>query len=393
MKRSEGSIRTTHAGRLPPVAPAEQKDITHQVSAVVNKQIELGIDCVGDGEFWNGRSFAYYAEQFGGVTARPLKPGERASGREATRERDVFQKLYADMDRVGTMFCVPGEEPRHSPPHKLIVTGPLKGRATDAIKREIAVFKDALTAAGGADEAFICAYAPGWLDHHIFNEHYGSDEEFVFALADALHDEYRAVVDAGFILQIDDPGVMTSWDMIKPEPSLVEYRHHLKIRIDALNHALSGIPADRVRHHFCWGSWHGAHTHDLPLEDVIDLVLQVRAQATSFEAGNVRHQHEWSVWKDVKLPADKILVPGVVSHATNLVEHPELIAQRIATFVEIAGRENVIAGTDCGLGSRLHEDLVWAKLGALAEGARLASKRLWGVNSNPVVDLRKQMIQ
>jgi 5-methyltetrahydropteroyltriglutamate--homocysteine methyltransferase len=378
MKRSEGSIRTTHAGRLPPIVPVEQKDLTQQVSAVVKKQLELGIDCVGDGEFWNGRSFAYYAQQFGGVTARPLKPGERASGREATRERDAFQKLYADMDRVGTMFCVPGEEPRHSPPHKLVVTGPIKGRATDAIKREIAVFEDSLKTAGGADEAFICVFAPGWLDHHIFNEHYGSDEEFVFALADALRDEYRAVVDAGFILQIDDPGVMTSWDMIKPEPSIAEYRHHLKLRIDALNHALSGIPADRVRHHFCWGSWHGAHTHDLPLKDVIDLVLQVRAQATSFEAGNVRHQHEWSVWQDVELPADKILVPGVVSHATNLVEHPELIAQRIAVFAEIAGRETVIAGTDCGLGSRLHEDLVWAKLGALAEGARLVSKRLWG---------------
>ncbi|HMA00202.1 MAG TPA: hypothetical protein VKP66_19845, partial [Steroidobacteraceae bacterium] len=235
-----------------------------------------------------------------------------------------------------------------------------------------------LKTAGGAEEAFVCVFAPGWLDHHIFDDHYGDDEAFVFALAEAMREEYRAVVDAGFILQIDDPGVMTSWDMIKPAPSLAEYRHHLKIRIDALNHALSGIPHDRVRHHFCWGSWHGAHTHDLPLKDVIDLVLQVRAQATSFEAGNVRHQHEWTVWKDVRLPADKILVPGVVSHATNLVEHPELIAQRIATFAEIAGRDNVIAGTDCGLGSRLHEDLVWAKLGALAEGARLASKRLWG---------------
>ena len=377
MKRSEASIRTTHAGRLPPVAPAEPNDLTRQVAAVVKKQVELGIDCVGDGEFWNGRGFPYYAQAFGGVSARPLQPGERASGREATRERDVFQKLYADMDRVGTMFCVPGEEPRVSPPHKLVVSGPIKGRATDAIKREVAVFKEALAAAGGADEAFVCVFAPGWLDHHIFNEHYGSDEEFVFALADAMHDEYRAVTDAGFVLQIDDPGIMTSWDMIKPEPSIAAYRRYLKIRIDALNHALSGIPPDRVRHHFCWGSWHGAHTHDLALKEVIDIVLQVSAQATSFEAGNVRHQHEWAVWQDVKLPADKILVPGVVSHATNLVEHPELIAQRIAAFAEIAGRENVIAGTDCGLGSRLHEDLVWAKLAALAEGAQLASKRLW----------------
>jgi 5-methyltetrahydropteroyltriglutamate--homocysteine methyltransferase len=376
MKRSETSIRTTHAGRLPAVGTADS--LTGQVADVIRKQVQLGLSCVGDGEFWNGRNFHYYAQQFEGISARPLRPGERASGREATRERDVFAKLYADMDRVGTMFCVPGEEPRFSPPTKMVVTGPIKGRATEAIRREIEVFKAALAAAGGAEEAFICVYAPGWLDHHIFDEHYGDDEAFVFALADALRDEYRAVVDAGFILQIDDPGVMTSWDMIKPEPTIAEYRRYLKIRIDALNHALAGLPTDRVRHHFCWGSWHGAHTHDLPLQEVIDIALEVHAQACSFEAGNVRHQHEWTIWQDIKLPAGKIIVPGVVSHATNIVEHPELVAERICNFASAVGKENVIAGTDCGLGSRLHEDLVWAKLSALIEGARLASKALWG---------------
>jgi 5-methyltetrahydropteroyltriglutamate--homocysteine methyltransferase len=353
-------------------------DLVGQVAAVIRKQVEIGIDCVGDGEFWNGRSFVYYGQQFDGVTERPLRAGERASGREATRERDVFTKLYGDMDRAGTMFCVPGEEPRFSPPAKMVVTGPIKGRATQAIRREIDVFKAAMQAAGGAEEAFVCVYAPGWLDHHIFNEYYASDEEFVFALADALHDEYRAVVDAGFILQIDDPGVATSWDMIKPAPTIEEYRRYLNVRIEALNHALAGIPEDRVRHHFCWGSWHGAHTHDLPLKEIVDLALKVRAQACSFEAGNVRHQHEWTIWKDVKLPEGKILVPGVVSHATNLTEHPELVAQRIAKFASAVGRENVVAGTDCGLGSRLHDELVWAKLSALVEGARLASKALWG---------------
>jgi 5-methyltetrahydropteroyltriglutamate--homocysteine methyltransferase len=376
MQRSETAIRTSHAGKLPPVAPASDS-LPGQVAAIIRKQVQLGIDCVGDGEFWNGRNFLYYAQQLSGVTPRQLRPGERAAAREETRERDTFPKLYADMDRVGTMFCVPGEEPRFSPSAKMVVTGPIKGRATDAIQREIGVFKEALTAAGGAEEAFICVFAPGWLDHHIFDEHYGSDEEFVFALADALRDEYRAVVDAGFILQIDDPGVATSWDMIKPAPTVAEYRRHLKIRIDALNHALAGLPEDRVRHHFCWGSWHGAHTHDLPLKDIIDLVLEVRAQCTSFEAGNVRHEHEWVIWKDVKLPPGKIIMPGVVSHATNIVEHPELIARRIGNFAEAVGRESVIAGTDCGLGSRLHDELVWAKLSALAEGARLASKSLW----------------
>lgn len=378
MQRSEGQIRTTHAGRLPALEPLDS-DVTGQVAAVIRKQLELGLSCIGDGEYWNGRNFLYYGQALGGVTTRALRPGERGSGREATRERDTFPKLYADMDRVGTMFCVPGEQPRFSPPSKMIVTGPIKPRpATDAMRREISVFRDALKTAGGAEEAFICVFAPGWLDHHVFDEHYGNDEEFVFALADAMREEYRAVVDGGFILQIDDPGVMTSWDMIKPEPTIAEYRRYLKIRIDALNHALAGIPEDRVRHHFCWGSWHGAHTHDLPLKEILDLVLQVRAQACSFEAGNVRHEHEWTVWKDVKLPAGKIIVPGVVSHATNIVEHPELIAWRIKNFAAAVGRENVVAGTDCGLGTRLHDDLVWAKLSALVEGARLASKALWG---------------
>ncbi len=378
MQRSETAIRTSHAGRLPLVAPATD-EVSRQVAEVIKKQRQIGIDCVGDGEFWNGRNFQYYTGQLSGISERPLKPGEKASGRESTRERDAFPKLYGDMDRVGTAFCVPGEQPRFFPAKvKAVVSGPVTGQATDAIRREIAVFKEALAAAGGAAEAFICVFAPGWLDHHIFDEYYGDDEKFIFALADAMRDEYRAVVDAGFILQIDDPGVATSWDMIKPQPSVAEYRRHLQLRVEALNHALAGLPEDRVRHHFCWGSWHGAHVHDLPIKDVIDLVLQIRAQVYSFEAGNVRHEHEWTIWKEVKLPPGKMIMPGVVSHATNIVEHPELVARRIENFAQAVGRENVIAGTDCGLGTRLHDELVWAKLSALAEGARLASKRLWG---------------
>jgi 5-methyltetrahydropteroyltriglutamate--homocysteine methyltransferase len=377
MLRSESAIRTTHAGRLPPVAP-ENADVTTQVAEVVRKQIQIGISCVGDGEFWNGRHFLFYGQHFDGITSRELRPGERGSGREETRERNAFPRLYADMDRVGTAFCVPGEEPRFLPSkRKMVVTGPIKGRATDAIRREIETFKRALTAAGNAEEAFICVFAPGWLDHFIYDEYYNNEEQFVFSLADAMREEYRAVVEAGFILQIDDPGVVTSWDMIRPAPTIAEYRRYLKLRVDALNHALAGIPEDRVRHHFCWGSWHGAHTHDLPLKEIVDLALQVRAQACSFEAANVRHEHEWTVWRDIKLPDGKIIVPGVVGHATNIVEHPELVARRIQNFAEAVGRENVIAGTDCGLGTRVHEELVWAKLSALAEGARLASKALW----------------
>jgi 5-methyltetrahydropteroyltriglutamate--homocysteine methyltransferase len=392
MQRSEQSIRTSHGGMLPGTGqshggslvaadkPAEDiAALTSQVAGIVKRQRDLGIDCVGDGEFWTGRHFRFYGEQLSGITSRELRPGERASGRESARERDAFPKLYADMDRVGTVFCVPGEQPRFFPAkQKMVVTGPIKGRATDAIRREIKVFKDALAAVGGVDEAFICVFAPGWLDHFIYDEYYNDDEKFVFALAEAMREEYRAVVDAGFILQIDDPGMATSWDMIRPAPTMDEYRRYLKVRVEALNHALAGLPEDRIRHHFCWGSWHGAHTHDVPLRDIIDLVLQVRAQVYSFEASNVRHEHEWTVWKDIKLPPGKMIMPGVVSHATNIVEHPELVARRICNFADAVGRENVMAGTDCGLGNRVHDELVWAKLSALVEGARLASNALWG---------------
>lgn len=353
--------------------------MTGEVAGIVKRQHDLGIDCVGDGEFWNGRNFRFYAQQLSGIASRELRPGERASGRESTRERDAFPKLYADMDRVGTVFCVPGEQPRFFPAkEKMVVTGPIKGRATDAIRREIKVFKEALAAVSGVEEAFICVYAPGWLDHFIYDEYYNDDEAFVFALAEAMREEYRAVVDAGFILQIDDPGVATSWDMIKPAPTIDEYRRYSRVRVDALNHALAGLPEDRIRHHFCWGSWHGAHTQDVPLKEIVDLVLQVRAQVYSFEASNVRHEHEWVIWKDIKLPPGKMIMPGVVGHATNIVEHPELVARRICNFAENVRRENVVAGTDCGLGNRVHDELVWAKLSALAEGARLASKTLWG---------------
>ena len=392
MQRSERSIRTSHAGRLPGTAqsgggslegadkPVEDiAALTSQVAGIVKRQRDLGIDCVGDGEFWTGRNFQFYAQQLSGIASRELQPGERASGRESTGERDTFPKLYADMDRVGTVFCVPGEQPRYFPAkNKMVVTGPIKGRATDAIRREIKVFNEALTAVGGIEEAFICVFAPGWLDHFIYDEYYNDDEAFVFALAEAMREEYRAVVDAGFILQIDDPGMATSWDMIKPAPTMDEYHRYLRVRIDALNHALAGLPEDRIRHHFCWGSWHGAHTHDVPFKAIIDLVLQVRAQVYSFEASNVRHEHEWTIWKDIKLPAGKMIMPGVVGHATNLVDHPELIARRICNFAEAVGRENVMAGTDCGLGTRVHDELVWAKLSALAEGAKLASNTLWG---------------
>ena len=233
---------------------------------------------------------------------------------------------------------------------RVVARGPLKSTGPAAILARSTVQGGDERSGAAVEEAFIPVLAPGWLDHFIFNEYYKSEEEFLYALADAIAEEYRAVIAAGFVLQIDDPGLPDWWDMLKPEPSVEEYRKFARLRIDAVNRALAGIPEDKVRYHLCWGSWHGPHTHDLPLEDIIDLVLAVNAQTYSFEAANVRHEHEWRVWQEAKLPPGKMLMPGVVSHATNLVEHPQLVADRILRFVKIAGRDNVIAGTDCGLG-------------------------------------------
>jgi 5-methyltetrahydropteroyltriglutamate--homocysteine methyltransferase len=233
--------------------------------------------------------------------------------------------------------------------------------------------------AAGIEEAFVSAIAPGSLEMFCRdqNSYYPTTEEFLDAIAGAMREEYRAIVDAGFILQIDDPGLPGAWDMLDPRPTVKEYRRYAFQRVEILNRALDGIPTERVRYHICWGSWHGPHTTDFPLRDLVDVMLRVNAQAYLIEAGNVRHEHEYKVWRDVKLPAEKILIPGVVSHATDLVEHPELIADRLIAFAEIVGRENVIAGTDCGLGGRVHPQIAWAKLRSLREGAALASRKLW----------------
>ena len=395
MQKSTTRIRTSHVGRLPPpkgwedmparLANAEVIDsgeiASHVVPAIaetVKKQVEIGIDCINDGEFWTARSLAHYAAHFTGLEARPVKLGEPPTTRHSTRERDEFRDFYADMDKLGTLFFVPGEKPMPPMTERVIARGPVKSRGPQAINREIDAFKAAIDRSGSkVEEAFIAVLAPGWLEHFIFNEYYNTDEEFLFALAEAVREEYRAVVSAGFVLQIDDPGLPDWWDMIKPEPTVEEYRKFAKLRIEAVNHALVGIPEEKVRYHLCWGSWHGPHTHDLPLEHIVDLVLAVKAQTYSFEAGNVRHEHEWRAWQAVKVPPGKILMPGVVSHATNLVEHPQLVADRILRYTAIVGRENVIAGTDCGLGGRVHSELAWAKLRALVEGAQLASKNLW----------------
>ena len=386
MKKSTDRILTTHAGRLD--GPADLMQMTRDVMAarpvdlqqfqselrngiayVVRKQAEAGIDVISDGEVakFGFGSLAYYGRRLSGLATRPLKPGEAPFMALQTNERIEFAEFYKDLQFVP------------APSERAICKGSITYTGQEEIKRDIEQFKSALAQTNvKLEETFMCVLAPGWLEHFFYNEYYSTDEEYLFALADAIKHEYKAIVDAGLILQLDDPALPDTYDMITPAPSIEEYRKFAAVRVEALNHALQGLPEDRVRYHICWGSWHGPHTHDLPLKHVIDLMLKVKAGAYSVEAANPRHEHEWKIWKDVKLPPGKILIPGVVSHASNVVEHPELVADRIILYAGLVGRENVIAGTDCGMGLRVHPQIAWAKLKALSEGAALATKQLWG---------------
>jgi 5-methyltetrahydropteroyltriglutamate--homocysteine methyltransferase len=257
----------------------------------------------------------------------------------------------------------------------ILCTGPLTYIGRDATESDIANLKAALE---GLDvEAFLPAVAPGTIEHWLYNQHYNSDEELLFAIADAMHQEYKLITDSGLNLQIDDPDLADGWQMF-PEMSVPEYRKYAELRVEALNHALRDIPEQQIRLHMCWGSGHGPHKNDIPLEHIADLILKVKAQAYSVEAANPRHDHEWRVWQSVRLAEGKSLMPGVVGHATDIIEHPRLVADRLVRYAGIVGRENVIAGTDCGVGSRVfNAEIAWAKLQALAEGARLASQELW----------------
>ena len=384
MKRSTDRILTTRAGRLTaseltgPTAMGSgaatdwesfSARIRPEMTQIVRKQINVGIDVISDGELGKvSFGFSYYGRRLNGISSRPLREGEVSGRFLHTNDRLEFADFYRTMTGAGSAGST----------ERMICDGPITYKGHDLIKHEIATFKAALREAGVSPrEEFMCVLAPGWLEHWLFNEYYKTDEEFLFAVADAMRHEYKAIVDAGFLLQLDDPALATKYDMIVPSPSLAAYRKIAELRVDALNHALEGIPEDRVRYHVCWGSWHGPHAHDIPLKSIVDLVLKVKAQGYSVEAGNGRHEHEWKVWKDVKLPADKVLIPGVVSHVSNIIEHPELVADRILRFAGVVGKENVIAGTDCGMGGRIHMQLGWAKLKALADGAALASKELW----------------
>ncbi|HLZ71544.1 MAG TPA: cobalamin-independent methionine synthase II family protein [Dehalococcoidia bacterium] len=378
MQRSSARILTSHAGSLPrppalqPLllardeerpydAGAFEREVRGAVSAVVKRQIESGIDIVNDGEE-SKRNFTTYAR-------------ERLSGWEG-RERQEGAPLAMIYGRDLADFPEYFAGRGNMAGREAVCTGPLRYTGQAAIQADIDRFKAALAGAS-VTEAFLPAVAPGTIEHWLRNEYYPSDEAYLEAIANAMHEEYAAIVGAGFILQIDDPDLPDGWQ-INAGMDVPEYRRFAALRIEALNHALRDLPPERVRFHMCWGSYHGPHKYDIPLKEIVDLVLNVRAEAYSIEASNPCHEHEWQVWEDVKLPAGKILMPGVVGHASDFIEHPDLIAQRLGRYARAVGRENVIAGTDCGLGPRVgHPEICWAKFAALAEGARLATKQLW----------------
>jgi 5-methyltetrahydropteroyltriglutamate--homocysteine methyltransferase len=383
MRRSTDRILTTHAGRL-----SDRNDLAElrrslqtgggaddQVFAarvagpmadIVRTQVETGLDIISDGELGKFAGIAYYGRRMSGLTSKKPPPGEPILMSQRTNERLEFQQFYDDLQLLRNV----GETER------MVCTGPLAYIGQAEVRRDIDLFRTALQGVDSAEQ-FMCVLAPGWIEHSLWNEYYPNDEAFLFAIAEAMKPEYKAIVDAGFILQLDDPGLPDTFDMIVPSPSVEEYRRFATIRVEAMNHALAGLPEDRIRYHICWGSWHGPHTNDLPLKEIVDLMLRITAGAYSVEAANPRHEHEWKVWRDVKLPDGKILIPGVVSHASNVVEHPELVADRIVQYAQLVGRENVVAGTDCGMGGRVHMQIGWAKLKALVQGAEMASKELW----------------
>jgi 5-methyltetrahydropteroyltriglutamate--homocysteine methyltransferase len=391
MQRSEGRILTTHAGRLP--NPANIREILAArandpatfdalmqdgVADMVRKQVELKNDIHSDGEFWKARDQRYYDSRATGIAMQPVTADQPAwiLTHQPERQMPEFREFYAIYDAVGNT-PMPGVT---IPPatHRAVVTGPLVYRGQSAIQHELEVVKAGIAAAGArVDDCFFPLLSPGWVAHFLWNEYYPTEEAYFYALADVCKGDYEAVVAAGFILQIDDPALVTSFGRVNPPMDIATYRKHVEMRIEATNYALSNIPQDQIRYHTCWGSWHTPHTTDLPFRHVMDLMLKIKAQAYAVEAADVRHQLDWQLWEDVKLPEGKIYIPGVVAHKTTTVEPPELVADRILTYARIMGRENVIAGTDCGYGNRVYPDIGWAKMRSMAAGAELASRQLW----------------
>jgi 5-methyltetrahydropteroyltriglutamate--homocysteine methyltransferase len=344
------------------------------VAEVVRQQAQAGVDIVSDGEFGKSTSWSLYVlNRLSGFELRPVEAGANPFAKGADRER--FKEFYAELEGGD------GRTWSNVTRQDAVCVAPIQYTGTEELQRDIANFKAALDGMK-VEEAFLPVAAPSSAIPDRKNEYYRNDEELIIALADALRTEYRTIVDAGFLVQVDDARAAVTYDRMVPPATFEDYYRWLGRHVEVLNHAMQGIPEERIRYHVCWGSWPGPHTTDVPLRKIVDLILKVHAGAYLIEAGSPRHEHEWRVWKDVKLPEGKVLVPGVISHCTNVVEHPELIAERIVRFAGVAGRENVIAGTDCGFAQeqfnrRVHPAIMWAKLEALTEGARLASGELW----------------
>ena len=387
MKRSVDRILTTHVGSLIRPQPLQEflrakqaskpfdlqaydHCLTRSVADVVRRQAEAGIDVISDGEFGKSISWSQYVlERLSGFERRPVKPGGNPFQRGADRER--FAEFYAELDAHEEVATRTDS----------VCVGPINYTGQAELQHDIENFKAALKGVN-VEEAFLPVAAPASVIPDRKNEYYKSDEECLFAIGAAMRTEYKMIVDAGFLLQLDDARAAVTYDRMVPPADFADYRKWVDMHMEVLNHAIEGLPPERIRYHVCWGSWPGPHTTDVPLKEIVDLILKVKVGAYVIEGANPRHEHEWKVWKDVKLPDGKVLIPGVISHATNVVEHPELVAERIGRYAGLVGRENVLAGTDCGFAQgpfyrRVHPSIMWAKLEALAQGARLASKELW----------------
>lgn len=388
MKRSTDRVLTTHVGSLirpdalqeflrakqggkPYDDKAYQTCLTDSVAEIVRQQAKAGIDIVSDGEFGKSISWAQYAlERLSGFERRPIK-SESTNPFKRGADRTWFAEFYAELDAKETV----------STTTEAICVGPIRYTGQAELQRDIDNLKAALKNVS-VEEAFLPVAAPASVIPDRKNEYYKSDEALQAAIAEAMRTEYKLIIDSGFLLQLDDARSAVTFDRMVPPATYADYRRWLSLQVEILNHAIEGLPADRIRYHVCWGSWPGPHTSDVPLKDIVDLILKVKVGAYVIEGANPRHEHEWQVWRNARLAPGQVLIPGVISHATNVVEHPELVAERIVRLANIIGRENVIAGTDCGFAQgpfyrRVHPSVMWAKLEALSAGARLASKELW----------------
>ncbi len=388
MKKSSNRILTSHVGSLIRPQPlqdflrlkqggkpydekAYQACLTGAVAEVVRQQAAAGIDVPSDGEFGKSISWSQYAlERLSGFERRPIKH-DAANPFKRGADREHFAEFYAELDaREGVATTT-----------EAICVGPIQYTGQAELQRDIDNFKAALKDVK-VEEAFLPVAAPASVIPDRKNEYYKSEDDIMAAIAAAMHTEYKMIIDAGFVVQLDDARNAVTYDRMVPPATFADYRQWLSGQVDIINYAIEGLPADRIRYHVCWGSWPGPHVSDVPLKDIVDLILKVKVGAYVIEGANPRHEHEWQVWKNAKLGAGQVLIPGVISHATNVVEHPELVAERIVRLARIVGRENVIAGTDCGFAQgpfhrRVHPSIMWAKLEALAEGARIASRQLW----------------